>query len=274
MEIQHCPTFALYWLKRPGWKAPFRVDLVKILNSTGLVCIATAKSEEARWVSRTWWDASISTLCLPGWEELAAHPVNQTLPDSPISQGQQRPSSLWPGAPRLTLSMPCFCGGTYSICSSSSLGASQLKLAGRAKAAKPLIQAEEWLHICSHAAHSYQGKTSTRERLLSQLQGKGLLPSWTFPAASNFTPVFLFCVLFVCFCFCSLFDLLCLHLECQLWCKHVLKGIWFYNIIMQTQSLRESYWKEKKRKPHCLEIICIHRSPMNAFDTAELSTFK
>lgn len=111
MEIQHCPTFALYWLKRPGWKAPFRVDLVKILNSTGLVCIATAKSEEARWVSRTWWDASISTLCLPGWEELAAHPVNQTLPDSPISQGQQRPSFLWPGAPRLTLSLPCFCGG-------------------------------------------------------------------------------------------------------------------------------------------------------------------
>lgn len=148
----------------------------------------------------------------------------------------------WPWA------CPVFVGGSYSICSSSSLGASQLKLAGRAKAAKPLIQAEEWLHICSHAAHSYQGKTSTRERLLSQLQGKGLLPSWTFPAASNFTPVFLFCVLFVCFCFCSLFNLLCLHLECQLWCKHVLKGIWFYNIIMQTQSLRERYWKEKKRK--------------------------
>lgn len=148
----------------------------------------------------------------------------------------------WPWA------CPVLVGGIYSICSSSSLGAGRLKPAGRAKAAKPLIRAKEWLHICSHAAHSYQGKTSTREWLLRQLQGKGLLLSWTFPAASNFTPVLLFCGLFVCFCFCSLFDLLCLHLEWKLLCKHVLKGIWFYNIIMQTQSLREIDWKKEKKK--------------------------
>lgn len=70
-------------------------------------------------------------------------------------------------------SRPVLVGRTYSICSGSSPGASQLKLAGRAKVAKPLIRAEELLHICSHTAHSYQGKNKQKRAAAHSAPGDG-----------------------------------------------------------------------------------------------------
>lgn len=138
-EVQHVLHLHFTGLKSgkvPGGSAPFWPDHVRVLNRASL-CLG-AKFWRCR-ASRTGRDASFSTLCIPGWEDLAAHPVSQTLPDSPGPQGQHSPSPPWSEASPLTSSSLCFSEGTWSICSSSSLGAGQLKLAGRAKAAEPLI---------------------------------------------------------------------------------------------------------------------------------------